>query len=132
MSIKIAVATQDGEHLFGGHFAHAKKFKIFELDPQSKEVREVETRENPLGSLPDYDDPHSAVEKFQELNIPLHGIPKYSWLKENVLNDVDVVLCGGACQTSYQYFMAEGVVVVFDEPGTEVSQSLEELKKVVK
>jgi len=132
MSIKIAVATQDGEHLFGGHFAHAKKFKIYELDPKSKEFREVELRENPLGSLPDYDDPHSAVEKFQELNIPLHGIPKYSWLKENVLNDVDVVLCGGACQTSYQFFMSEGVVVVFDEPGSNISDSLEGLKKVIK
>ncbi len=132
MSVRIAVATQDGEKIFGGHFAHAKKFKIFEFDPNSKEVREVEERDNPLGNLPDYDDPHSAMEKFEELGIPLHGIPKYSWLKENVLNDVDVVLCGGACQTSYQFFMSEGVVVVFDEPGNEIKNSINVLKNLIK
>lgn len=132
MSIRIAVATQDGNKVFGGHFAHAKKFRIFELDPESKKFNELELRDNPLGNLPDFDDPHSAAEKFMELGIPLHGIPKYSWLKENVLNDVDVILCGGACQTSYQFFMSEGVIVVFDDPGKEIADSLKSLEKVIR
>ncbi len=132
MTVKIAVATQDGEKIFGGHFAHAKKFKVFEFNPESRDIKYVEERENPLGKLPDFDSPHQAMEMLEELNIPLHGIPKYSWLKENVLNGVDVVLCGGACQTSYQFFMSEGVVVVFDEPGRKIEESLKELRELIK
>lgn len=132
MSIRVAVATQDGDHVSGGHFAHAKKFRVFELDLNSKELYELELRDNPLGNLPDFDDPHSAAEKFEELGIPLHGIPKYSWLRDNVLNDVDIILCGGACQTSYQFFMSEGVIVVFDDPGKKISDSLKNLEKVIR
>ncbi len=130
--LKVAVATNDGEHVAGGHFAHAKKFRIYEFNPETGEIKFLEERENPLGRLPDFDNPHEAMEVMNELNIPLHGIPKYNWLKENVLPDVDVVLCGGACQTSYQFFMSEGVVVLFDEPGNKIENSMNVLKEVVK
>ncbi len=45
----------------------------------------------------------------------MHGIAKYRWLRENVLPDVDVILAGGACQTSYMYFTSEGVKLLFTE-----------------
>jgi len=130
--LRIAVATNDGDKIAGGHFAHAKRFRIYEFNPETGDTRFIEERENPLGKLPDFDNPHQAVEVMNELNIPLHGIPKYNWLKENVLPDVDVVLCGGACQTSYQFFMSEGVVVLFDDPNKPIEDSLSVVREVVK
>jgi hypothetical protein len=46
----------------------------------------------------------------------MHGVAKYRWLRENVIPDVDVILAGGACQTSYMYFTSEGVKLLFTEP----------------
>lgn len=130
--IKIAIATNDGSRVARGHFAHAKKFLVFSYDKDEDRVELLDERDNKLGELPDYDDPHSAMKEMEELDIPLHGVPKYSWLKENVLNDVDVILCGGACQTSYNYFMAEGVVVLFDTPDSEIEESVRKLLEALK
>ncbi|MFN7106323.1 MAG: dinitrogenase iron-molybdenum cofactor biosynthesis protein, partial [Pyrobaculum sp.] len=44
------------------------------------------------------------------------GHAKYRWLRENVLPDVEVVIAGGACQTSHMYFTAEGVKMLYVEP----------------
>jgi predicted Fe-Mo cluster-binding NifX family protein len=72
----------------------------------------VEERKNPLGDVPDLD----AGEGHHHHHHHMHGIAKYRWLREKVLPDVDVVLAGGACQTSYMYFTSEGVKLLFTEP----------------
>jgi predicted Fe-Mo cluster-binding NifX family protein len=69
----------------------------------------VEERKNPLGAVPDLDAGDGHHHR-------MHGIAKYKWLRENVLPDVDVILAGGACQTSYMYFTSEGVKLLFTEP----------------
>ena len=129
MRVRIAVATADGESVVDGHFAHAPKFAIYDIEP-GKGVRRVELRENPLGRIPDPDDPgaHHHHHHVEVEGVVLHGIEKYAYLRERVLSDADVVVAGGACMTSVQYFYSEGVKLVFTQPGTradEVAKALE-------
>jgi predicted Fe-Mo cluster-binding NifX family protein len=107
--MKIAIATSPEGTVFHGHFAHAPVFKIYRYE--NGKIQLVEERKNPLGDIPDLDagDDHHHHHH-------MHGIAKYRWLRENVLPDVDVVLAGGACQTSYMYFTSEGVKLLFTEP----------------
>jgi predicted Fe-Mo cluster-binding NifX family protein len=68
---------------------------------------------NPLGDVPDLD---AGDDHHRHHHHHMHGIAKYRWLREKVLPDVDVVLAGGACQTSYMYFTSEGMKLLFTEP----------------
>lgn len=130
--LKIAVALDDSGKIFPGHFAHAKRFRIFEYNLSTGEAKILGERDNELGKLPDFDDVEEMHSFINKLGIPLHGIPKYKWLKDNVLHDIDVVVAGGACQTSYNYFMEEGVVVLFEEPGGSVESVFNLLREVLK
>ncbi len=130
--MRVAVAVGEEDKIFPGHFAHAKRFKIFDYSIEDGESRFVEDRKNKLGELPDMDDPDAIHRFVRELGVPLHGIPKYMWLKENVLSDVDVIVAGGACQTSYSYFMSEGVVVIFEEPNGDIEGVFNLLREVLK
>jgi predicted Fe-Mo cluster-binding NifX family protein len=109
--MKIAIATSPEGTVFHGHFAHAPIFRIYRYE--NGKLRLVEERKNPLGDVPDLDagDGHHHHHHHH-----MHGIAKYKWLRENVLPDVDVILAGGACQTSYMYFTSEGVKLLFTEP----------------
>jgi predicted Fe-Mo cluster-binding NifX family protein len=53
---------------------------------------------------------------MERSDIPLHGPPKYMWLRENILHDVDVVIATDACQTSYRVFTSQGVRIIFTDP----------------
>jgi predicted Fe-Mo cluster-binding NifX family protein len=108
--MKIAIATSPEGTVFHDHFAHAPVFKIYCYE--NGKLQLVEERKNPLGDAPDLD----AGEDHHHHHHHMHGIAKYRWLKEKVLPDVDVVLAGGACQTSYMYFTSEGVKLLFTEP----------------
>jgi predicted Fe-Mo cluster-binding NifX family protein len=108
--MKIAIATSPEGTVFHGHFAHAPVFKIYRYE--NSKLQLVEERKNPLGDVPDLD----AGEGHHHHHHHMHGIAKYKWLREKVLPDVDVVLAGGACQTSYMYFTSEGVKLLFTEP----------------
>jgi len=108
--MRIAIATSQGGNVFHGHFAHAPIFKIYRYE--NGKLRLVEERKNPLGDVPDLD----AGEGRHHHHHHMHGIAKYRWLRENVIPDVDVILAGGACQTSYMYFTSEGVKLLFTEP----------------
>jgi len=127
--VRIALATDDGETIGEGHFAHAKKYLIYDYDQDTGDIKMIEERRNPLGDLPDMDDPVAMHRALSQLNIPMHGVAKYQWLRENVLKDVDVVIAGGACQTSYNYFTSSGVQILFTDPGTQVSDIIEYLKR---
>ena len=105
--MKIAIATSPEGAVFHGHFAHAPIFRIYQYE--NGKLQLMEERKNPLGDVPDLD----AGEGHHH---HMHGIAKYRWLREKVLPDVDVVLAGGACQTSYMYFTSEGVKLLFTEP----------------
>jgi predicted Fe-Mo cluster-binding NifX family protein len=106
--MKIAIATSPEGTVFHGHFAHAPIFKIYRYEDGKLQL--VEERKNPLGDVPDLD----AGERHDHHH--MHGIAKYKWLRENVLPDIDVILAGGACQTSYTYFTSEGVKLLFTDP----------------
>ncbi len=116
---KVAIAaTRDG-YVYPGHFAHAEVYQVFEYTDDGK-LKLVDVRENPLGHVPDIDvgggehrHHHMGIEHS---GIPLHGPPKYMWLRENVLHDVNVVIAADACQTSYRVFTAQGVKVIFTDP----------------
>jgi predicted Fe-Mo cluster-binding NifX family protein len=97
--MKIAIATSPEGTVFHGHFAHAPIFKIYRYE--NGKLQLVEERKNPLGDAPDLD-------AGKGHHHHMHGIAKYKWLRENVLPDVDVIVAGGACQTSYMYFTSEG------------------------
>jgi predicted Fe-Mo cluster-binding NifX family protein len=114
--MKIAISTTREGTVFEGHFAHAEQFHIFEYE--SGRLKPLEVRENPLGAVADIDDPkgHEGHPAATPEGVPLHGIPKYAYLKEKVLYGVDAVIAGGACQTSYAYFTQEGVKVLFAKP----------------
>ncbi|AEA12571.1 Dinitrogenase iron-molybdenum cofactor biosynthesis [Thermoproteus uzoniensis 768-20] len=121
MELKIAIAAAPEGVVFPGHFAHAPIYKIYKYKDGA--LSPIEERRNPLGSVPDADAGHgiSAMNShFQgespSGNIPMHGLAKYKWLRERVLPDVDVVIAGGACQTSYRYFTSEGVKILFTDP----------------
>ncbi len=126
--IRVAIATNDGERIGEGHFAHNTHFIILDIDPN--EVQPVELRENPLGFIPDLDHHmhHSHDQDMPEAIHPelarrlhefrgLHGVEKYRKLKETLLNDVDLIVAGGACMTSIKYFTSEGVKLIFADPG---------------
>ncbi|ADN51742.1 NifB/NifX family molybdenum-iron cluster-binding protein [Vulcanisaeta distributa] len=126
--VKIAIATDDGKSISDGHFAHAKKYIIYELNEDTKDIKLVESRDNPLGNIPDTDDPTVIHEALSRLGIPMHGIVKYQWLHENVLRDVDAVIASGACETSYEYFTSMGIQLFFVEPGTPIDTLIEQLR----
>jgi predicted Fe-Mo cluster-binding NifX family protein len=109
--MKIAIATSPEGTVFHGHFAHAPVFKIYRYE--NSKLQLVEERKNPLGDVPDLD---AGEGHHHHHHHHMHGIAKYRWLREKVLPDVDVVLAGGACQTSYMYFTSEGVKLLFTEP----------------
>jgi predicted Fe-Mo cluster-binding NifX family protein len=108
MAMRIAIATSPEGTVFPGHFAHAPIYRIYLYE--DGKLRLVEERRNPLGDVPDLD--AGGGHHHQQM----HGVAKYRWLRENVLPDVDVVLAGGACQTSYMYFTSNGVKMLFTEP----------------
>lgn len=64
---------------------------IYDLDENTGDMKEVGVRENPLGNLPDTDDPEEIHQFLARINMTIHGVEKYRWLHENVLNDVDVL-----------------------------------------
>ncbi|WP_148682885.1 NifB/NifX family molybdenum-iron cluster-binding protein [Pyrobaculum ferrireducens] len=129
--MKVAVACNQENVVFPGHFAHAPKFRIYMYE--GGQLKLLEERTNPLGSVPDYDEHHHH--HHHEIGVmntdfqgeeapPAHGLPKYQWLRDKVLPDVDVVIAAGACQTSYRFFTSSGVKMLFTDP-VEVS-TLEE------
>jgi len=116
---KIAVATDDGETISPGHFAHAASFILYKDDGV------VEVRRNPLHAVPDLDDPRAGAGVGGDYSLHgLHGIAKYRMLRDRVLNDVDIIICSGGCPTSIMYFTSEGVRMVFTEPGYSVDEAL--------
>ncbi|KUO93208.1 MAG: NifB/NifX family molybdenum-iron cluster-binding protein [Thermocladium sp.] len=123
--VRIAIATDDDKTISKGHFAHARKYLIYDVD--SNGLNRVESRNNPLGNLPDADDPSQVKAYVEQLGIPIHGLSKYEWLRKNVLSDVDAIIASGACQTSFNYFTSEGVQVLFVEPGVSVEDLLSQI-----
>jgi len=109
--MKIAIATSPEGAVFHGHFAQAPIFRIYQYE--NGKLQLVEERKNPLGDVPDLD---AGEGHHHHHHHHMRGIAKYRWLREKVLPDVDVVLAGGACQTSYMYFTSEGVKLLFTEP----------------
>ncbi len=113
--MKIAISANKKGLVFEGHFAHAEIFKIYEY--KDGKLKEIETRDNPLGLVPDVD--YQAENEccmhgaHEDIGVQLHGVEKYAYLRNNVLNDVDVIIAGGACQTSYAYFTSQGVRILF-------------------
>ncbi|WP_202905231.1 hypothetical protein [Vulcanisaeta thermophila] len=77
-------------------------------------------------------DPEAIHEAISRLNIPAHGVAKYEWLHENVLNDVNAVIASGACQTSYSYFTTSGVQLSFVEPGTSINEIINYLTDAIR
>ncbi|CCC81960.1 NifB/NifX family molybdenum-iron cluster-binding protein [Thermoproteus tenax] len=122
-------ASADG-YVFPGHFAHADKFYIYEYDGRG--VRLVEVRENPLSRASDLD-----TEGHAHVGPRAHGVAKYSWLRENALPDVEVIIATAACQTSVDYFTSEGVRVLFTDPAPinmlekYMGENAEELNRVL-
>nr|KJR72931.1 MAG: dinitrogenase iron-molybdenum cofactor biosynthesis protein [Thermoproteus sp. AZ2] len=104
--MKIAIAVSREGLVFPGHFAHAPKFRIYEY--ADGKLRLLEERDNPLGNAPDLDVEHHGAH--------MHGVAKYSWLRQRVLPDVDAVIAAGACETSHRYFTSEGVKMLFTDP----------------
>lgn len=123
--VRIALATDDEKTISKGHFAHAHKYLIYDVDAGG--LNRVESRNNPLGNLPDADNPSQVKVYVEQLGIPMHGLSKYEWLRKNVLNDIDAIIASGACQTSFNYFTSEGVQVLFVEPGTSVEDLLSQI-----
>ena len=118
--VRVAIATEDGSTISGGHFAHSRRFAIYSL----KEGRLLELRDNPLASVPDLDVEGTSIHGAGGL----HGRAKYEWLRREVLSDVDVVVAGGACMTSIVYFTSSGVRLVFTMPGTRGEEVLGALR----
>ena len=116
---RIALASTRDGILYPGHFAHAEVYHIYELSDEGR-LTLLEVRENPLGLVPDVDvGEHGHTHHHQVRSpegLPLHGPPKYMWLRENVLKDVDVVIAVDACQTSYRVFTSQGVRIIFTDP----------------
>jgi predicted Fe-Mo cluster-binding NifX family protein len=119
--MRVAVASEDGS-VAGGHFAHAPRFRIYEV--AGGRWRLIEERVNPLGEIPDVD----AMSEHEIAHYHgMHGPQKYAYLRSEVLPDVDVVVAGGACTMSVMYFLEEGVKIVFAEPGTPGEEVLKAL-----
>ncbi len=115
----IAFASDDGERISEGHFAHARRFAVYRFSEGKYRLEEL--RDNPLGHVPDLDaEGDYAGGGLHGHFEGLHGVEKYAFLKKSVLEGVDVVVAGGACMTSVAYFLREGVRLVFAEPGTRI------------
>lgn len=127
--VRVAVATLDGDTIAPGHFAHSTHFLVFEIE--GGKISPVEVRENPLGHVPDHD-AHGHEEAgsggaghvvpYLHRYYHLHGVEKYRTLRSEVLHDVDIVVAGGACRTSVEYFASEGVKMLFADPGEPVAE----------
>ena len=115
--VRIAIAVEGTGDVHPGHFAHAPKFRVYEYDFNGG-LRELGERDNPLGRMPDIEDPEEAAKYLEKLGISLHGRSKYDYLREKVLPDVDVVICYDACPTSVKVFEDSGVRVLFTPPAT--------------
>ncbi|HWQ16948.1 MAG TPA: NifB/NifX family molybdenum-iron cluster-binding protein [Sulfolobales archaeon] len=128
--VRVAIATLDGDTIAHGHFAHSTHFMI--VDIVSGSVKPVEYRENPLGYVPDTDmethEEHSGeypyLHRFHRYH-HLHGIEKYRTLREEVLRDVGLIIAGGACRTSIDYFTSEGVKFIFVDPGEPIGDVID-------
>lgn len=126
--IRVAVASDDGSTVGLGHFAHNRLFLVYEVG--GGEARLLEVRKNPFGEVPLHGHPtHAGAPSDPEL-AGLHGVAKYSKLREMVLSDVNLLVASGGCPTSISYFMSEGVMVAFVEPGVPVEEVVEALKNV--
>ncbi len=130
MQYKVGIATDDGETVSYGHFAHTYKFIIAKVGDN---VDILEERKNPFSMIPDPDDPrgiHIHDDGAPEELARLHGVEKYSRLKEMVLNDIDVIVASGGCPTSLMYFTSEGVRILLAPPGTSIKEVLDVIKNV--
>lgn len=125
--VRIALATDDEKTISKGHFAHAREYIIYDLNEETGELVRVESRSNPLGAVPDMDEGTHAKMSAAQPGIPVHGLPKYEWLRSNVLSDVNAVIASGACQTSYNYFTSEGIQILFVEPNTSIDYLLTQI-----
>ena len=128
----VAVASDDKKTVGWGHFAHNSYYLIAEVSGGSYKI--VEVRKNPFSMVPDPDDPSSGAQaeiprELEEL-MHMHGIEKYSTLKNMVLNDVDIIVASGGCATSIAYFSSEGVKLVFAPAGAPAERVLQDLAKV--
>ena len=130
--IRIALCTNDGKTISDGHFAHAKNYIVYDYNEETGELKYVEARSNPLGNVADLDDPEAIHNAMSEIGVPMHGIEKYEWLYEKILNDVNVIIASGACQLSHSYFTSMGVQLVFVEPGTSIEFIIDYLHKLPK
>ncbi|WP_292000540.1 NifB/NifX family molybdenum-iron cluster-binding protein [Caldivirga sp.] len=128
--IRIALCTNDGKTISDGHFAHAKRYVIYDYDEETGNLKHVETRDNPLGNVADLDDPEAIHSAMSEIGVPMHGVEKYEWLRNNVLNDVNIVIASGACPLSHSYFTSMGVQLVFVEPNTQIDLIIDYLKEI--
>lgn len=45
--VKVAMATNNGESISEGHFAHTRKYVIYDIDEDTGDVRFMEVRDNP-------------------------------------------------------------------------------------
>jgi predicted Fe-Mo cluster-binding NifX family protein len=135
--LRVAISASRRGTVFEGHFAHAEVFKIYDYE-EGKGLVEVETRENPFGSVPDidYQEESSCCLHSQhgEQEAYPHGIDKYVYLREKVLSDVDVIIAGGACRTSYAYFTSQGVKLLFAQivPLSDIEKFIKEDPKSFK
>ncbi|MEB3780291.1 MAG: hypothetical protein GSR85_08700 [Desulfurococcales archaeon] len=134
MGYRIAVASDDGETISYGHFAHAGEFII--IDEDNGEYKVSETRKNPFSLIPDPDDPRHFDEPEEHIIggdlmelARLHGVEKYSKLRELALSDVDVIISSGGCPTSIMYFTSQDVRMVFTEPGVDYKEVLKAIKE---
>lgn len=116
--LRIAIAVSPDGFVHPGHFAHAPRFRVYEYAFDEGPPRLIEERSNPLGEMPDVEDPEEVRRHFEKLGIGAHGKSKYDYLRENVLPDVHVVVCYDACPTSVRVFEDSGVRVLFTPPAT--------------
>ncbi|MEM1611296.1 MAG: NifB/NifX family molybdenum-iron cluster-binding protein [Sulfolobales archaeon] len=135
--IRVAIATMDGATIASGHFAHSTHFMIVDLE--GGKVNPIEVRENPLGYVPDTDLEHQEHGEGESIHpvfhryhryLHLHGVEKYRTLREEVLRDVDLIIAGGACRTSIEYFTSEGVKFIFADPGEPIKEIVEFISTV--
>ncbi len=126
MTVKVAVASDDGSTVGWGHFAHNRYFLVYEVGDGSFKL--VEKRFNPFSAVPDVDDPDQGGDDSSDSQLArLHGIEKYSTLRKLALGDVSLIIASGGCPTSIVYFTGEGVRFIFTEPGVDASTILKEL-----
>lgn len=128
--LRVAIATLDGNTIAPGHFAHSTHFMV--VDIAGDRINPVEYRENPFGYVPDTDveasEEHGGeypyLHRLHRYH-HLHGIEKYRTLREEVLRDVGLIIAGGACRTSIDYFTSEGVKFIFVDPGEPIGDVMD-------